>query len=60
VSDAPDVVRVWVEGEHARDPRLYTLAHLDNCSLLERAVLQRGVDEVFETALESVATLLGG
>jgi hypothetical protein len=59
VTDAADVVRVWVEGKHARPARLFTLPHLDNASLLERAVLQRGTDEVFETALRSVATLLG-
>jgi hypothetical protein len=59
VTDAPDVVRVWVEGEHAREPRLFRLAHIDNASLLEHAVLQSGTDELFETALRSAATLLG-
>jgi hypothetical protein len=57
--ETPDVVRVWVDGQHAREPRLYTLPHLDNASLLERAVLQHRSDEVFETALQSIATLLG-
>jgi glucose-6-phosphate dehydrogenase assembly protein OpcA len=60
VSEDESVVRVWVEGEHAREPRLYPLAAMDNASLLERAILE-GVtaDEMYETALNSVATLLG-
>ena len=32
---------------------------IDNASLLERAVLETRADEVFETALRSVGTLLG-
>ncbi len=59
VTDEPNVVRVWVEGANARDPRLFTLSQVDNASLLERAVLESGTDEVFETALRSVGTLLG-
>ncbi|MBV8750911.1 MAG: glucose-6-phosphate dehydrogenase assembly protein OpcA [Candidatus Eremiobacteraeota bacterium] len=57
--EEPNVVRVWVEGEHARDPRLFTLQAIDNASLLERAVLESGTDELFETALRSAGTLLG-
>jgi hypothetical protein len=57
--DAENVVRVWVEGDHAREPRLYPLQAIDNASLLERAILERGTDELFETALRSAATLLG-
>ncbi|HEX3550854.1 MAG TPA: glucose-6-phosphate dehydrogenase assembly protein OpcA [Candidatus Elarobacter sp.] len=57
--DAENVVRVWVEGEHAREPRLVPLQAIDNASLLERAILERGLDELFETALRSAATLLG-
>jgi hypothetical protein len=59
LTDDPHVVSVWVEGEHARDPRLFTLQAIDNASLLERAILEPGTDDVFETALRSVATLLG-
>jgi glucose-6-phosphate dehydrogenase assembly protein OpcA len=60
VTEDPGVVRMWVEGEHAREERLFPLAAMDNASLLERAILE-GVtaDEVYETALGSVATLLG-
>ena len=53
------VVSVWVEGEHARDARLVPLQAIDNASLLERAVLETEPDEVFETALRSVGTLIG-
>jgi glucose-6-phosphate dehydrogenase assembly protein OpcA len=59
VSDDPNVVRVWVEGDNARDPRLFTLQALDNASLLERAMLERGDDAVFDTALHSAGTLAG-
>jgi len=59
VTDDAHVVRVWVEGEHARDPRLFTLEAIDNASLLEAAILQRGTDEVFSQALMTAATLLG-
>jgi glucose-6-phosphate dehydrogenase assembly protein OpcA len=59
VSEDDTVVRVWVEGEHAREPRLFPLQAIDNASLLERAVLEPGTDELFETALRSAGTLLG-
>jgi hypothetical protein len=58
VTDDPGVVRVWVEGEHAREPRLFPLQAIDNASLLERAVLETGADEVFETALRFAGALL--
>jgi glucose-6-phosphate dehydrogenase assembly protein OpcA len=59
VTEDDTVVRVWVEGEHAREPRLFPLQAIDNASLLERAVLEQGTDELFETALKSAGTLLG-
>lgn len=59
VTDDPGVVRVWVEGDHAREPRLFPLQAIDNASLLELAVLESGSDDVFETALRSAGTLLG-
>jgi glucose-6-phosphate dehydrogenase assembly protein OpcA len=60
VTENESVVRVWVEGEHEREPRLYPLAAMDNASLLERAILEGvSADEVYETALNSIATLLG-
>jgi glucose-6-phosphate dehydrogenase assembly protein OpcA len=59
VTEDPGVVKLWVEGEHAREPRLFPLKAVDNASLLERAVLEPGTDELFETALQSAGTLLG-
>lgn len=59
VTEDPGVVKLWVEGEHAREPRLFPLKAVDNASLLERAVLEPGSDELFETALRSAGTLLG-
>jgi glucose-6-phosphate dehydrogenase assembly protein OpcA len=59
VTEDPSVVKLWVEGEHAREPRLFPLKAVDNASLLERAVLEPGTDELFETALQSAGTLLG-
>jgi glucose-6-phosphate dehydrogenase assembly protein OpcA len=55
----PGAIRLWVEGEHAREPRIVALQAIDNASLLERAVLEPGTDELFETALRSAGTLLG-
>jgi glucose-6-phosphate dehydrogenase assembly protein OpcA len=60
VTDDPHVVSVWVDGEHARNARLYTLQAVDNASLLERAVLERDAGDLFQTALRSVGTLVGG
>jgi len=54
-----EVVCLTVEGEHAREPRLFPLPAIDNASLLERAVLETGADDLFETALRSAGTLLG-
>lgn len=59
VTDDAGIVAVWVEGEHGRERRLFPLQAVDNASLLERAVLETTADEVFETALRSVGTLLG-
>jgi len=59
LTDDPNVVSVWVEGDYARPPHLFTLQAIDNASLLERGILERGRDDVFETALRSAATLLG-
>jgi hypothetical protein len=35
------------------------LRAIDNTSLLERAILERGTDELFEQTLRVLATLLG-
>lgn len=58
-ADDATVVRVWVEGDHLREARLFPLQAIDNVSLLERAILEGGPDDVFDTALRSAATLLG-
>ncbi|HEY4440866.1 MAG TPA: glucose-6-phosphate dehydrogenase assembly protein OpcA [Candidatus Elarobacter sp.] len=59
VTSDPDVVSIWVEGAHARDARLFPLHLLDTASLIERAILDEGADELFEIALKAVGTLLG-
>jgi hypothetical protein len=59
-SDA-SVVRVWVEGANARPVRLVPVQAIDTASLVERAALEDGgTDEIFETALRMVQTLIGG
>jgi glucose-6-phosphate dehydrogenase assembly protein OpcA len=62
VDDADaSVVRVWVEGKNARDVRLVPVQAIDTASLVERAALEDGgTDEIFETALRMVQTLIGG
>lgn len=55
------IVRVWAEGKHAREPRLVPVGVIDTASLVERASLEGGgTDEIFETALRMVQTLIGG
>jgi glucose-6-phosphate dehydrogenase assembly protein OpcA len=57
----PTVIRVWVEGENARDMRIFPLKAVDNASLIEQAALEGGgTDEIFETALRMVQTLIDG
>jgi len=59
-SDA-SVVRVWAEGKNARDIRLVPVQAIDTASLVERAALEdAGTDEIFETALRMVQTLIDG
>jgi hypothetical protein len=61
--DAVDasVVRVWAEGKNAREERIFPLQAVDNASLIEQAALEGGgTDEIFETALRMVATLIDG
>ena len=59
VTSDPHVVRVWSEGAHTHEPRLFPLRAVDNTSLLARAILERGTDELFEQTLRILATLLG-
>ncbi|MGA2394241.1 MAG: OpcA/G6PD domain-containing protein [Candidatus Lustribacter sp.] len=55
------VVRVWAEGANARDVRLVPVQAIDTASLVERAALEdTGTDEIFETALRMVQTLIDG
>jgi glucose-6-phosphate dehydrogenase assembly protein OpcA len=59
--DDNTVVRVWVEGKNAREERIFPLQAVDNASLIEQAALEGGgTDEIFETALRMVATLIDG
>jgi glucose-6-phosphate dehydrogenase assembly protein OpcA len=55
------VVRVWVEGANAKEVRLVPVQAIDTASLVERAALEDGgTDEIFETALRMVPTLVAG
>jgi glucose-6-phosphate dehydrogenase assembly protein OpcA len=59
--DDASVVRVWAEGTNARDVRLVPVQAIDTASLVERAALEDpGTDEIFETALRMVRTLIDG
>jgi glucose-6-phosphate dehydrogenase assembly protein OpcA len=58
VTDDPRVVRVWSEGMNVAGPRLFPLRAIDNASLLERAVLEPGTDDLFEQALQMLEKLL--
>jgi glucose-6-phosphate dehydrogenase assembly protein OpcA len=57
-ADDEGVVTLRAEGEGARAERLVPLQAIDNASLLERAILEPATNEVFETALRMVGTLL--
>lgn len=59
VTDDLSVVALSVTGQYESPDRFAPLQAIDNISLLERAVLQPGTDELFETSLRMVATLLG-
>ena len=57
----PSIVRVWVEGKNAKEVRLVPVKAIDTASLVERAALEDGgTDEIFETALRMVQTLIDG
>jgi len=59
--DDASVVRVWVEGANERPVRLVPVQAIDTASLVERAALEDGgTDEIFETALRMVQTLIDG
>jgi glucose-6-phosphate dehydrogenase assembly protein OpcA len=55
------VVRVWVDGKNQREVNLVPVKAIDTASLVERAALEDGgTDEIFETALRMVQTLIDG
>jgi glucose-6-phosphate dehydrogenase assembly protein OpcA len=55
------VVCVWAEGANAHERRFIPLQPPDTASLVERAALEGGgTDEIFETALRIVRTLIEG
>lgn len=57
-SDA-GVACLSVSGAKAKTPWCVPLQSIDNTSLIERAILQSGTDQVFETSLLTVRDLLG-
>lgn len=55
------VVGVWAEGANAHERRFVPLQPPDTASLIEAAALEGGgTDEIFETALRMVRTLIEG
>jgi len=58
VTSDPGVVRLSVEGKKSRPERLAPLQAIDNASLIERAILERQADKIFETALRMVGAIL--
>jgi glucose-6-phosphate dehydrogenase assembly protein OpcA len=57
----PTVVCVWAEGANAHERRFIPLQPPDTASLVEAAALEGGgTDEIFETALRMVRTLIEG
>lgn len=52
------IVQVWAEGTYAAVPQLFNLQWVDGASLVEKAILEGTSDEIFETALRMVGTLL--
>jgi hypothetical protein len=57
--DDAKIVALRVEGERAKDTWLVPLQNIDNTSLIERAILESGRDQVFETSLMTVREILG-
>jgi hypothetical protein len=57
--DDPGVVVLEVTGANARPKRVTPIQAVDNTSLIERAILENGHDEIFETSLRTVRDLLG-
>jgi hypothetical protein len=53
------VVELSVEGAKATQTRYVPLQNIGNTSLIERAILESGRDQIFETSLLTVRELLG-
>jgi len=58
-ADDPGVAELRVEGAKAKPRWLVPLQSIDNTSLIERAILVSGRDQIFETSLLTVRELLG-
>ncbi len=54
----PNVVELSVEGAKATPVRYVPLGNIGNTSLIERAILESGRDQIFETSLLTVRELL--
>ena len=59
--DEPEgrVVALRVENDRGRTERVAPLQAVDNASLIERAILERTTNEIFETSLRMVGRLIG-
>lgn len=58
VTDDESVVRLSVGGDKEKRPWYVPLQSIDNISLIERAILSSGSDQIFETSLQTVGELL--
>lgn len=58
LSDDPNIVCLEVTGEKAKPPWCVPLQNIENTSLIERAILETGRDNIFETSLLTVRDLL--
>ncbi len=59
LSDDPNVVCLDVEGDKAKLPWCVPLQNIENTTMIERAILENGRDNIFETSLLTVRDLLG-
>ena len=58
-ADDENVVCLKVDGAKAKAAWWAPLHHIDNASLIERALLTAARDPIFETSLETVRDMLG-
>lgn len=57
--DDSNVVALFVEGAKAKPVSYVPLQNIENTSLIERAIIVQGRDQIFETSLLTVRELLG-